>query len=112
MKNLKIIFLHLLIIAVYGCSEGKFITSVIMFDTSNREITNKSEIIIYYSRLEVPSKFKEIGTVKYKGKIDEEMLKEIASQKGAHALIKDQENFILIEFLNYHKEKKDDLKTI
>ena len=96
---IKILVFVFLSFIVFTCSPTPFTTDVIMFDNKIYSTTNPSKIEIYYSRLDIPNKYYEIGTIKFTGDPVFQKIKEIGASKGADALIKDVENFIFIKFI-------------
>ena|SRR4030066_211255 len=84
---------------------------LIKFDSKNYPPTNVEEIIIYSERIDIPQQYIEIGTIKFTGKVDINKIKELASQNGANALLKEGNNYILLFFSEQREGKKDE-KTI
>jgi len=72
---------------------------LIIFDKSLYNATDPSSIDIYTSRLSLPSKYSEIGSIKFEGAVDTDALKKLAASKGAEALLLDGNNYILLKFL-------------
>lgn len=107
---LLIIYFLLFIIS---CSPPPFTTDIIMFDKEIYNPTNPKDIEVYTSRLNIPNKYFEIGTIKYQGEPIMETIKQSAASKGADALIKDANNFILIKYkIDQQEEKSNETKTI
>ena len=101
----------LIILLVSSCSEIPFTTDTIMFDKKIYSPTNSQDISIFNSRLDIPQKFIEIGTIKYQGVPDLEQIKILAAKKGANAILKDANNYILIKYY-LEKEKNDEESKI
>lgn len=98
---------------VLSCSPPPFTTDIIMFDKETYAPTNAADIKVYNSRLDIPNKYLEIGTIKFQGEPIMEVVKQSAALKGADAVIKDANNFILIKFKTEHQEEKsNETKTI
>lgn len=94
-SSLLFIFLFIL-----SCSSSKpFKMDLIIFDKTFYEATDPSIINVYNTRLDLPRKYLEIGSIKYEGDVDYEALKKLASSKGADALLLDGNNFILLKFI-------------
>jgi len=112
-KCLQIPLIILFATIFLSCSVATKTTDpyLIKFDDNNYIPTPVSEIIIYSTRIEIPQKYIEIGTVKYEGEVDITKIKEIAAQNGANALLLEGNNYILIYFTE-QKEGKKDAKTI
>lgn len=99
---------------ILGCSAPPpFATDVIMFDKEIYNPTNPIDIKVYTTRLDIPNKYFEIGTIKFQGSPDMEIIKKSAADKGADAVIRDANNFILIKYkTEKQKENSDETKTI
>lgn len=69
--------------------------------------TEADIIVIYSSRLKLPEKFYEIGVIKNTIGHTENEIEKLAKSKGADALIRDGENYVLIKYIN-KKEKKNE----
>ena len=85
-KFLTLFFLLNLIFSLFGCSSSVPKTGLIIFDDSYYKPTNPSSIHIYHSRLELPKKYKEIGSIKFEGKVNLNEIIDLAASKGADAL--------------------------
>jgi hypothetical protein len=94
------------------CSSPPFTTDIIMFDKEFYAPTIANDIKVFNSRLDIPNKYSEIGTIKFQGTPIIERIKELASTKGADAVIKDSNNFILIKYQTKEEVKPDETKTI
>jgi hypothetical protein len=98
-----------------SCSVSKTVIpptyDLIKFDSKNYSPTNPAEIIKYSARIDIPEKYVEIGTIKFKGEVDMNKIKELAAQNGANALLKEGNNYILL-FFSEKKEGQKDAKTI
>jgi len=81
---------------------------LIKFDNKNYSPTDANKIIIYSKWIDIPEKYAEIGTIKFKGEVNMKKVKELASQNGADALLKEGNNFILLIFLEKKGGKKND----
>jgi len=105
----KIYFIFSFIVVIFwGCSTSELIkTSVIMFDNVKYTKTVPVNIKIYYSRLEVPGKYFEIGVIKTNVNPELERLQNLAALKGAMAIIREDDNYILIRFFNNKKKVKN-----
>ena len=109
---LLILFSYFLLIA---CSSAKetFTTTVIMFDKEVYEPTHSVDIKVFSSRLDIPNKYVELGTIKFTGEPIIDQIKQLASDKGADAVIRDANNFILIKYkTEQQKEEYNETKTI
>lgn len=107
------ILLLCIIISVYtGCSSTKTSTTLIMFTNEIFPATDSNDIQLYNSRLELPGKFKEIGTIKFEGNPKVETMKKQASEKGATALVLDGNNYILIIIEGNGDEDDDKSESI
>jgi len=84
---------------------------LIKFDNKNYIPTRVSEIIIYSSRIDIPQKYIEIGTIKFEGEVDILQIKDMAAKNGASALLKEGNNYILLFYTDQKKGKEND-KTI
>ncbi|MDP2302803.1 MAG: hypothetical protein Q8N03_10325 [Ignavibacteria bacterium] len=80
--------------------------TLIIFNDSYFEPTNHLNLKIYSSRIELPHKYIEIGTMKYEGQINLDELKKRSASRGADGLILDGNNYILIKFIEI-KEQND-----
>ena len=78
----------------------------IPFDSNEYSEVNSDEIEIYNNRLEIGSKYDEIGILKVKGKINPDIVRAHAGKHGAEAVVKDGKNYILIKY------QKVDTETI
>ena len=94
-----------LILIISGCSNTTPSTNIIMFDNHYYAPTRSLELKIYDSRLEIPKKYYEIGTIKYEGMVSEQEIKNIAAEKGAMAIVKDDNNYVLIRYYTDKMEK-------
>ena len=94
------------------CASVTTTTALIMFTNEALPPTNPVDIEIYKSRLELPSKYVEIGTIKFQGNPSIEEIKKQAAQKGATALILDGNNYILILLDEKMKEESNETKSI
>ena len=83
-----------------------------MFVNETYPQTNPSEVIIYEDRLQLPSKYLEIGTIKFEGNPKLQDIKRQAAEKGAMALILDGNNYILIRLEKKSEEEAYETKTI
>jgi hypothetical protein len=84
-----------------------------MFSKEIYTPTMVNNIKIYEARLEIPDKYYDIGTIKFQGEPIIAKILEIASEKGADAVIKEFNNFILIRFKTHPKENQsNETKTI
>lgn len=110
----KPFLLIIFLIIIASCSPPlPFTTNIIMFDKEVYASTHSADIKVFYSRLDIPSKYVEIGTIKFTGEPIIEDIKRLASEKGADAVIKDANNFILIKYkTEQQEEKSNETKTI
>lgn len=110
----KSFLLIIFLIIIASCSPPPpFSSDVIMFDTEIYSKTNPDDIEVYTSRLDIPNKYFEIGTIKFQGSPDMEIIKKSAADKGADAVIKDANNFILIKYkIEKQEQKSNETKTI
>jgi len=90
-RNLIVLLLFGLL---YGCTNSM---AFIPFDAKMYTEVNSKEIELYNNRLEIGSKYEEIGILKIKGHIDIQAIKERAGSHGADGIVKDQNNYILIK---------------
>ena len=109
---MKRISLFISVILLNFCTPPVSTLSVIMFDNNPYPSTNAQDILVYVSRLELPLKFIEIGTIKFDYPPFIEEVKTLAATKGADALIKDHKNYILIKYKKEKEEKTNEYKTI
>lgn len=94
-----LVFIFLLLL-LSSCSSSKpFKMDLIIFDKTLYQATDPSSINIYNSRLDLPNKYLEIGSIKFEGDVDTEALKKLAASKGAEALLLDGNNYILLKFI-------------
>ncbi len=114
-KYFQILLVLLFAFTLISCSASKPVIppsyDLIKFDSKNYSPTDANEIIIYSTRIDIPQKYIEIGTIKFEGEIEIIKVKEMAAQNGANALLKEGNNYILLFFSEQKEGKKDD-KTI
>ena len=112
-KTILVIISLLMVLFLVQCaSTPTTTTTLIMFDDKNYSATNPVDIQVYKSRLELPAKYLEIGTIKFEGNPKIKDIKKQAAEKGAMALILDGNNYILIRLENKKEEESDETKTI
>jgi len=108
-------YYHILLTLIFAftlisCSVSKPIIppayDLIKFDSKDYSPTNADEIIIYSSRINIPQKYVEIGTIKFTGEVDVNKIKQLAATNGADALLKEGNNYILIFFSKKGREKR------
>src|SRR3989304_7994535 len=106
---LTLYFLLNLCFSFFSCSSSVPKTGLIIFDDSYYQPTNPSSIHIYHSRLELPNKYKELGSIKFEGEVDLNKIIDLTASKGADALLLDGNNYILIKFIEVkgQKDEKD-----
>lgn len=102
----KPFLLIIFLIIIASCNPPPFTTDIIMFDKEIYKPTIASDIKIFNSRLDIPNKYSEIGTIKFQGNPIIEQIQNLAAEKGADAVIKDANNFILIK---YKTEKQEEI---
>ncbi|GJQ42657.1 MAG: hypothetical protein D8M26_13490 [Ignavibacteriae bacterium] len=85
---------------------------LIIFDKTFYEATDPSIINIYNTRLDLPRKYLEIGSIKFEGDVDYVALKKLASSKGADALLLDGNNYILLKFIPVEVPNDEKSKSI
>jgi hypothetical protein len=108
-----LLIIYFLLILLSCTPHPPFATDVIMFEKEIYSSTNPDDIEVYTSRLDIPNKYFEIGTIKYQGVPIMEKIKSTAASKGADAVIKDANNFVLIKYkLEQEKEDSNETKTI
>lgn len=78
----------------------------INFDNATYSSTVPNDIKVYNSRYELPEKFIEIGTIKFKGEPELQSVLELAAKHGAMALIKEANNYVLIRFQNINQRSE------
>ena len=105
------IILFLFILQIASCSP-KICKPEFVSYYDEKFTNNNIDIIIYESRLELPNKFVEIGAIKGASVCSVDIIKKLASEHGADAVIHDSENFILIRFVNREKEVEDEADYI
>lgn len=114
-KYFLILLVLLFAFTLISCSVSKPVIppsyDLIKFDSKNYSPTDANEIIIYSSRIDIPQKYVEIGTIKFEGEVDITKIKELAAKSGANALLREGNNYILL-FFSEQKEGKKDAKTI
>lgn len=109
----QFLFILYFLLFAFSCAPPPFTTNVIMFDTTTYKSTSPNKIVVYNSRLDIPNKYIEFGTIKFTGEPIIEDIKRLASEKGADAVIKDANNFILIKYkIEQQEEKPNETKTI
>jgi hypothetical protein len=101
------LLLSLLLISI-GCSSADICNPEFVSYYDKEFVSENVDISIFNSRLELPDKFIEIGVIKRASICSIDVVTKIASEHGAHALIKDGDNFTLIRFLNNEEEKHDE----
>jgi hypothetical protein len=106
----SLIFLSIVSFTLLNCSPTPRMT-LIVFDKVNYKPTDPLKLKIYNSRIELPNKYFEIGTIKFEGDIILDEVKIMSASRGAEALILDGNNYILIKFIK-PKEQKDEHKVI
>jgi hypothetical protein len=100
------------LIFLISCGPPPFTTDVIMFDIEIYPPTSSDDIKYFSSRLDVPTKFIEIGTIKFEGIPIIRSIQQIAAEKGADAVIRDANNFILIKYQIEEEKKSNETKII
>ena len=110
MNVVKYLSIFALILST-SCSSVPFSANVIMFDKEVYAPTNPNNLEIYETRLAIPHKYFDIGTIKYEGSPNITRIKELGAQKGADALLKDGKNFILIIYQTREEEKSNEKKS-
>ncbi|MDP3831512.1 MAG: hypothetical protein Q8Q47_09595 [Ignavibacteriaceae bacterium] len=100
------LLVQLVIFTQINCSSNVPRMTLIIFNDSYFEPTNHLNLKIYSSRIELPHKYIEIGTMKYEGQINLDELKKRSASRGADGLILDGNNYILIKFIEI-KEQND-----
>lgn len=103
-KQILLIFYFLSL--TFSCSPPPFTTDIIMFDKEIYTPTIAGDIKVFNSRLDIPEKYLEIGTIKFQGIPIIDKIQQLAAEKGADAVIKDANNFILIK---YKTEKQEEI---
>ena len=111
-KTILVMSFLFFVLFLVHCAPTRTTTRIIMFVNETYSPTNPSEIIIYENRLQLPSKYLEIGTIKFEGTPKIENIKNQAAEKGAMALILDGNNYILIRLEKKSEEEFDETKTI
>ena len=95
-KTILVMSFLFFVLFIVRCASTHTTTTLIMFDDKDYSPTNPVDIQIYKSRLELPAKYIEIGTIKFEGNPRIEDIKKQAAEKGAMGLILDGNNYILI----------------
>ncbi|MBT4401984.1 MAG: hypothetical protein HN757_09430 [Calditrichaeota bacterium] len=76
----------------------------IPFDSNEYSEVNSDEVEVYNNRLEIGTKYDEIGVLKIKGTIDNDIVKVRAGIHGADGVVRDGKNFILIKYQEVETE--------
>jgi len=94
----------------YSCAPSQSFISYISFDKVYYPPTQKENIKILKSRLELNVPYKEIGVIKLEGEPKIEDVVTMAAEHGALAIIKEGNNYILMIYKNGNNDEK--YKTI
>jgi len=115
MKNKYFFFFILISFVILGCNPkiSKKSYDVIMYSNVKYEKTNVKDILVVGSRLKIKKKFFEIGVIKIYERIDLDLIKNIAAEKGANIIVDDSnKNFTLIRYKNQDQKESNDEKSI
>lgn len=108
-----LLIIYFLLFIISCTTPPPFSSDIIMFDTEIYKPTHPKDIQVYSSRLDIPNKYSEIGTIKFQGEPIMETIKQSAASKGADAVIRDANNFILIKYkIEQQEEESNETKTI
>ncbi len=99
-----LIFLSFLYLS---CATTGTYLNYISFNNQTYPPQNPANLVFYKSRIELPEKYIEIGTIKFEGQPKPIEIKKLAAEKGAMALIKEGNNYILFIFPKKEKGQTD-----
>ncbi|MCH7963153.1 MAG: hypothetical protein IH852_04355 [Bacteroidetes bacterium] len=111
-KSILVMSFLLFVLFIVRCAPAPTTTTLIMFDNEIYPPTKSSKIVLYERRLELPTKYVEIGTIKFTGNPNLNDIKTQAAEKGAMGIILDGNNYILIRFEQKLEEESNETKTI
>lgn len=113
-KQNKLFLVIILAGLIYGCANTSvrdFAFQYVPLVEDKFDKTQEEEIEVFKNRSQIKDKYFEIGIIKTVGKPNIDKITIEAAVKGAHAIIKNGNDYIIIRYYGAEDKKKDDKLT-